>query len=212
MSTSLILVGAGGHARVLLDALELSGAKVIGLVDADASLAGGNVMGYPVLGDDGALAQYSPGSVSLVNAIGSVDSMQGRKAVYEKLRRAGHIFASVLHPSATLSRHARLAAGVQVMAGAVVQSGASLGEDTIVNTGATVDHDCRVGAHVHIAPGVTLSGDVHIGDETHVGAGATVIQGARIGARCMIAAGAVVTGGVRDGASVKGLPAREFSR
>jgi len=208
----VILVGAGGHARVLLDALELSGAKVIGLVDADASLARGDLMGYPVLGDDAVLERYAPGSVDLVNAIGSVDSMQRRKSVYEKLRRAGHVFASVVHPRATLSRHARIAAGVQVMAGAVVQPGASLGENTIVNTGANVDHDCRVGAHVHIAPGVTLSGNVQIGDETHVGAGATVIQGTRIGARCLIAAGSVVTGGVRDGASVKGLPAREFSR
>lgn len=208
----IILIGAGGHARVLLDALELNGAKVIGLVDADASLADRDVMGYPVLGNDDVLAQYAPGSVELVNAIGSVDSMQRRRSVYEKLRRAGHVFASVLHPRATLSRHARMAAGVQVMAGVVVQPGASLGENTIVNTGASVDHDCRVGAHVHIAPGVTLSGNVQVGDETHVGAGAAVIQGVRIGARCLIAAGAVVTGGVRDGASMKGLPAREFSR
>lgn len=208
----VILIGAGGHARVLLDALELNGAKVLGLVDADASLANRDVMGYPVLGNDDVLAQYAPGSVELVNAIGSVDSMQRRRSVYENLRRTGHAFASVIHPRATLSRHAQMAAGVQVMAGAVVQPGASLGENTIVNTGATVDHDCRVAAHVHIAPGVTLSGNVQVGEETHVGAGATVIQGVRIGARCLIAAGAVVTDGVRDGASMKGLPAREFSR
>jgi len=208
----VILVGAGGHARVLLDALELSGANVIGLVDADASLTDRDVMGFLVLGNDDVLGQYPPGSVDLVNAIGSIDSMQRRKSVYEKLCRAGHVFASVIHPRATLSRHALMAAGVQVMAGAVVQPGASLGENTIVNTGATVDHDCRVGAHVHIAPGVTLSGNVQVGDGTHVGAGATVIQGVRIGAHCLIAAGAVVVDNVQDGASVKGLPAQEFSR
>ena len=148
----LILIGAGGHARVLLDALELIGRKVIGLLDANASLAQRDVMGHPVLGDDDVLRQHAPGSVELVNAIGSVDSMILRKSVYEKLRRTGHVFVSVFHPRATLSRHALAAAGVQLMAGAVVQAGARLGEDTIVNTGATVDHDCMVGAHVRIAP------------------------------------------------------------
>ena len=208
----LILIGAGSHARVLIDALEATGAKVVGLLDADVSLAGGKVMGYPVLGGDDVLRQHAPGSVGLVNAIGSVDSMRLRKSVYEKLRSAGHVFASVIHPRATLSRHAVAAQGVQLMAGAIVQAGASLGEDTIVNTGATVDHDCVIGAHVHIAPGVTLSGNVLVGDETHVGAGTTVIQGVRIGAGCTVAAGAVVLRDVRDGTRVKGLPAREFSR
>jgi len=208
----LILIGAGGHARVLLDALELAGAKILGLLDADASRAERELMGYRVLGDDAVLRQHAPGSVALVNAIGSIDSMQARKQVYEKLRRAGHVFESVIHPRATVSRHALAAAGVQVMAGAVVQAGAHVGEDTIINTGASVDHDCIVGAHVHIAPGVTLSGNVRVGDETHVGTGAIVMQGVRIGARCTVGAGAVVLKEVRDGTRVKGLPAREFSR
>jgi len=210
--TPLILIGAGGHARVLLDALELAGARILGLLDTNASLAEREVAGYRVLGDDEVLRQHAPGTVELVNAIGSVDSMQARKRVYEKLRRAGHVFASVIHPRATVSRHALAAAGVQIMAGAVVQAGARLGEDSIVNTGASVDHDCVVGAHVHVAPGATLSGKVRIGDETHIGAGAVVIQGVRIGARCTVAAGAVVLKEVRDGTRVKGLPAREFSR
>jgi sugar O-acyltransferase (sialic acid O-acetyltransferase NeuD family) len=212
MSTPLILVGAGGHARVLLDALALSGAKVIGLVDADASLKNRDVMGFPILGDDEVLRRHAPGTIELVNAIGSVGSMRLRKSVYDKLRGAGHVFATVFHPRATLSPHSLLGAGAQIMAGAVVQPGARLGEDTIVNTGATVDHDCVVGAHVHIAPGVTLSGNVSVGDETHIGAGATVIQGVRIGARCTVGAGAVVLDDVRDGVSVAGVPAREFSR
>jgi UDP-perosamine 4-acetyltransferase len=197
---------------VLLDALALSGATVIGLVDANASLASCDVMGFPILGNDEVLREHGPGSVELVNAIGSVGSMRLRKSVYEKLRGLGHVFVSVLHPRATVSRHALMAAGVQIMAGAVVQPGARVGEDTIVNTGATVDHDCVIGTHVHIAPGVTLSGNVSVGEETHVGAGATVIQGVRIGARCTVAAGAVVLDDVRDGVSVAGVPAREFSR
>lgn len=205
----VILVGAGGHALVLLDALSLVHTVVLGLVDSDPSLAGRKVLGYPVLGADTALRAHAPGTVRLVNAIGSVGSMARRRSVFESLRGAGHSFASVLHPSAIVSRHAVAAPGVQIMAGAVVQACASIGENTIVNTGATVDHDCSIGAHVHLAPGVTLSGNVRIGDETHVGAGATVIQGVRIGARCTVAAGAVVLGDVADGTTVAGVPAKE---
>lgn len=211
MSTEMpvILVGAGGHALVLLDALALSHTAVLGLVDTDPALAGRQVLGFAILGGDEVLRGYAPGTVRLVNAIGSVGSMKLRRLVYGSLRGAGHSFASVLHPSATVSRHAVVAFGIQVMAGAVVQACASIGENTIVNTGATVDHDCRIGAHVHLAPGVTLSGNVQVGDETHVGPGATVIQGVRIGTRCNVAAGAVVLSDVADGTTVAGVPARE---
>ena len=200
MSTiHVILIGAGGHARVLLDALTSSGAAILGLVDKDPALVGQKVLGYEVLGDDEVVRKHAPGSVRLVNAIGSNKTMDKRWSVYEAWRKAGYTFASVQHPSAIVSRHATAAAGVQVMAGAVVQACASIGENTIVNTGATVDHDCEIGAHVHLAPGVTLSGNVWVGDGTHIGTGAAVIQGRRIGARCTVAAGAVVVSDVADG-------------
>jgi sugar O-acyltransferase (sialic acid O-acetyltransferase NeuD family) len=208
----VILVGAGGHARVLLDALSLSGKAILGLVDANPALIGRKILGFEVLGGDEALRRHAPGTIRLVNAIGSASSMERRRSVYEAWRRAGHSFASVQHPGAIVSRHAIAAAGVQVMAGAVVQASAIIGENTIVNTGATVDHDCDVGAHVHLAPGVTLSGNVQVGDSTHVGAGATVIQGVRIGARCTIAAGAVVLSDVADGTTVAGVPAKEVRK
>lgn len=205
----VILIGAGGHARVLLDALSLSGAAILGLVDKDPALIGQKVLGYEVLGGDEEVRKRAPGTIRLVNAIGSDKAMDRRRSVYETWRKAGYSFASVQHPGAIVSRHAMTAAGVQIMAGAVVQACASIGENTIVNTGATVDHDCNIGAHVHLAPGVTLSGNVHVGDGTHVGTGAKVIQGRRIGARCTIAAGAVVVRDVADGTTAKGIPARE---
>jgi len=210
--TPVILVGAGGHALVLLDALSLSRAVILGLVDTDPALIGRKVLGFDVLGGDEALRRHAPGTVRLVNAIGSAKSMDRRRSVYESLRTAGHSFASVFHPGAIVSRHAEAAPAVQIMAGVVVQACANIGENTIINTGATVDHDCRIGAHVHLAPGVTLSGNVHVGDETHVGAGATVIQGVRIGARCTVAAGAVVLSDVADGTTVAGMPARRMQQ
>jgi UDP-perosamine 4-acetyltransferase len=197
----VIVIGAGGHALVLLDALAANKREVLGLVDNDTSLHGGTLLGFPILGGDDALGRYDRGSVELVNAIGSasVRRLERRRRVYEALVAQGHAFASVVHPSAVVSRHAVLARGTQVMAGAVVQAQASIGENSIVNTRASIDHGCRIGSHVHVAPGVTLSGDVTVGDETHLGVGATVVQGVRIGMRCMVNAGAVAKNNLADG-------------
>ena len=96
---AVLLIGAGGHARVLLDALLLAGAEVLGLLDADPALKGAAVLGYPVLGGDEVLRQRPPGSVTLVNAIGSTKSMARRRTLYMELRSRGHRFASVVHPS-----------------------------------------------------------------------------------------------------------------
>ncbi len=207
----VMLIGSGGHALVLLDALLLTGATVIGLTDADPGRRGATVLGHAVLGGDDVLERYAPGSVALVNAVGSTGSTARRRHVYERLRGAGYGFARVIHPQAVIARSASLESGVQVMAGAVIQAGARIGENCIVNTGATVDHGCRVGAHVHVAPGVTLSGDVVLGDCTHVGAGATVKQRVRIGRDCIVGAGAVVLNDLSDGVTAVGIPAKATS-
>jgi sugar O-acyltransferase (sialic acid O-acetyltransferase NeuD family) len=208
----VIIVGCGGHARVLMDALSLQGVAVAGLTDADATRHGQRISGFEVLGDDSVLERFAPQSTVLVNGIGSTASMDGRKAVFERLKARGYRFFTVVHPSAVLAQDVVLEEGAQVMAGAVIQTGASVGRNSIVNTGARVDHDCRVGAHVHLAPGVVLSGDVEIGEGSHVGTRAAIVQGIRVGAGCLVAAGAVVVKDVAAGARVAGVPAKDLRR
>lgn len=207
---AIVVVGAGGHARVLLDALACRGIVVAGLTDPDPSLAGRVLDGIGVLGRDEILEGYPPGSTVLVNALGSTSTMAPRRALFERLKSRGYEFLTVLHPAAVVSRGAVLGEGVQAMAGVIVQPGARVGANCILNTGAQVDHDCVVGAHSHIAPGATLSGCVSIGEDTHVGTGAIVVQGVRVGAGCLVAAGSVVTRNVDDGGRVAGVPARRM--
>jgi UDP-perosamine 4-acetyltransferase len=206
----VLLIGAGGHARVLMDALGRCGIAVAGLVDADAAKYGTLVGGAPVLGDDAVLGGHPPASTVLVNAIGTVESTAVRRAVYDRLKAGGYRFLTVTHPSAVIAPDAVLEEGAQVMAGAIVQAGAVIGANSIINTGAQVDHDCRIGAHVHLAPGTTLSGAVTVGEDSHVGTSATVVQGVRIGRGCLVAAGAVVAQHVADGERVAGVPARSL--
>jgi sugar O-acyltransferase (sialic acid O-acetyltransferase NeuD family) len=190
--TSVIIIGASGHARVLLDALQLSGCKVLGFVDPAFSKGALGPGGLPVLGGDDALRGFSTSEVQLVNGVGSIGPTTSRGAVYRRGKEHGFSFATVVHGSAVVSASAILGEGVQIMAGCVVQCGAAIGANSIINTRASVDHDCKIGETVHIAPGATLSGNVRVGDRTHIGTGAVVIQGISIGADSLVAAGAVV--------------------
>lgn len=208
MSELGIVIGAGGHARVLLDTLQQQNVPILGLVDVDEALRGTRMLGELVLGGDEVVYRYCPEDVLLINAIGSIRQPVIRQNVYERFKSLGYRFMTIIHHSAVVSPQATLAEGVQVMAGAVVQAGSLIGENVIVNTSASVDHDCTVGRHVHLSPRTTLCGNVRVGDVTHIGAGATVIQGVVIGHSVLIGAGALVLQDVSDNNTAVGVPAR----
>ena len=190
----VIVIGAGGHARVVADALLCAGANVLGFTDIDPINWGQVHFGLPVLGGDDVLASHDPSAVRLANGIGMVDARGSmlRRQLQEELVSRGWTFISVRHPSATISPRARLAVDAQVMAGATIQPGAAIEAGAIINTRAVVEHDVLVGAWSHVAPGAVICGDVQLGEHTHVGAGATVRQGLRISDRCLVGLGAAV--------------------
>lgn len=208
MNLPVIVIGAGGHAKVLLEILSGQRVDVLGVTDAAFTERKTNFMGFPVLGTDEILFTYAPQAVQLVNGVGSVQDMHKRKDIFVNFKRLGFNFTKVIHRTAVVSGWASLGEGVQLMAGAVVQPGSSVGDNAIINTRAAVDHDCLIGSHAHLSPGVTLSGGVEVGEGVHIGTGATVIQGIRIGAYAVVAAGAVVVRNVPAGAKVMGVPAR----
>jgi len=209
LNLPVIVVGGGGHAKVLVSTLLLQHRRLLGFVDLKPALP--PLLGIAHLGDDAAVFLHPPNQVRLVNGVGSIDSTVSRRAVYEKFLERQYIFETVIHPSAIIAPEVHIEDGVQVMAGAVVQPGSRLGANVIINTGARVDHDCSIDAHAHIAPGVTLSGDVHIGKGAHIGTGASIIQGVKVGAASIVGAGAVVVGDVPAGVTVIGVPARSVT-
>ena len=201
----IVIVGGGGHARVLLDILRLRKQVITGYTDVKVRAP----MPLKYLGDDAAfIKKHSPREVVLVNGIGSVGLPQARREVYERFKKAGFVFLSVIHPRAVIASDAVLGEGVQAMAGTVVNTGARAGENVIINTLSSVDHDSNIGAHTHIAPGVTVCADVHIGEGCHAGTGAKFIQGLRIGDGVLICAGAVVVKDIASHQQAAGVPAR----
>jgi len=199
MNRPVIVLGGGGHAKVVIDSLLAAGATVAGL--CDPALQAGTIgpLATRVLGGDEALDGFTPAEVFLANGVGSTGSTELRRTVFERAKARGFEFATVVHPSAVIGREVSLEEGAQVMAGAVVQPGTVLGRNCLVNTRASVDHDCIVGAHAHIAPGVTLCGGVRVGAGAHVGTGGSVIQGIEIGASSLVRAGTATTAPVPDG-------------
>ncbi len=142
--------------------------------------------------DDVLLQKYHPDEVDLVNGLGSLPSKDLQWKLYERFTSLGYLFTSVISPHAILSGYVELGQGVQIMAGVIVQAGARIGDNTLLNTGCIVEHDCCIGPHNHLAPGASLSGGVTTGICVHIGTGANVIQNLNIGDHAVIGAGTTI--------------------
>lgn len=206
MSKPLLIIGAGGHASVLVDILREQNRDIIGIVSPEIDRSRKVFQGvchYPY--DDDAL-RFKPDAILLVNGIGSLPKSNLRSKIYDKFVKLGFQFASVIASDAKISDFAELCHGVQVMHGAIIQAGTIIGENTIINTGAIIDHDGDIGLNNHIAPGVTLSGQVQTKENVHIGTGASVIQSVLIGKNTVIGAGSTITKNVAE--NVVCFPAR----
>jgi sugar O-acyltransferase (sialic acid O-acetyltransferase NeuD family) len=201
----LYLIGAGGHASVILDALEGVDLRVSGVITNDAKESFQNI---PILGNDEFALSLDPKKVEFVLGVGTINNSGLRSKIYTRYKELGFSFVSVKHNSAVISSNANLAEGCQVLAGAIVGPGANIGANTIINNRALIEHHCEIGAHCHVGPGAVVCGGVRLGEGSFIGAGSTTIQGVEIGAEVLVAAGATVVCNILNGARVKGTPAK----
>lgn len=207
----VLILGAGGHGRVVLEALR-SKQSAAAFLDASEELQGRSVDGVRVEGGDEKLEKLSPRKIVLVNGVGADADVGRRRAVFESARAKGFRFPPVVAGSAVVSTLARLDEGAQILTRAIVHPGASVGENVVVNTAAVVEHDVELGAHAFVGPGAVLLGGCRVGRSCFVGGGAVVLPGVSIGDGALIGAGAVVTADVPAGARYAGVPARSLAR
>ena len=193
MNKPVIVLGAGGHASVLVDMLRQLDIDILGIVSKEKPSENGIFSGIPWYKNDEDVLNFEKSTVLLVNGIGSMPGNEIRYKVHSKFKQLGYGFYSVISPKAIVSSYITLAEGIQIMPGCIVNTNVSVGEATILNSGAIIEHDCTIGKHNHIAPGAVLSGSVITEDFVHIGTGAQVIQGMCIGERTLVGAGATVT-------------------
>lgn len=208
----VVIIGAGGHGRVVLDILRVAGrVRVVGFLDADGGLAGTRVDDVEVLGPVNLLPRLKQDRRARA-AIVAIGDNRVRRRYLDKILAAGLEPLNAVHPAAIVSPRATVGMNVVICAGAIVAADATIGDSVIVNTGAQVDHECVVEAGAHLAPGAILAGRVQVGADAFVGLGARVIQCLMVGAGALVAAGAVVVRDVEPNARVAGVPARPMSR
>ena len=200
-----IILGGGGHARVLVNTIRRLGRKILGYTDPSSNASLATDVEY--LGGDEVLQEYALDEVVLAVGLGSARDTARRTRLFNETHFEEYDFPPVVHPQAFVASEAMLGEGAQVMAGAVVQPGTQVGENVIVNTNASVDHDCDIRRHVHVAPGATISGGVTLEEGVHIGTGASIIQEIQVGEQSIIGAGAVVIEDVPPETTVIGVPA-----
>ncbi|NVK04801.1 MAG: acetyltransferase [Flavobacteriia bacterium] len=197
----LLIYGASGHGKVVLQVANELGFECSGFIDDDeskSSFAGLSVHRTSIL------ASHSDTAIFI--GIGSNDI---RKSIAKKFPESN--YAKLVSNYAVVGPDVNINQGTIVMPGSVINDGTTIGAHVVINTSASIDHDCVIGDFVHVAPNGTLCGDVHVGEGSFIGAGATIIPGVRVGRNCIIGAGSTVLRDVLDNTTVVGNPARSLS-
>jgi len=188
----LILIGGGGHASLMGEILIGTSRNVLAVVCPESTQDNAILSRFYHVRNDEYVLQFPPDSVELVMGIGKMPGSALRQQVMSTFSNFGYTYASVISPTALVSRFATVSEGVQILPGAIVNAFAHLAANAIINSGSIVEHDCHIGDHVHIAPGALLCGGVTVGSETIVGPRATIARGCSIGSRVLIGAGSAV--------------------
>lgn len=207
MAVPLAILGAGGHAKVVIDIVERMGThSIVGAFDDDPSKWGTQVLGYEVLARiDEFLLHWRSRCTEVVIGVGSNPVRQN---LYRRLSERAFCAVTLVHPTAAVARDVEVGEGTVIMAQAAVNPGCRIGPCAVINTSASVDHDCVLGECVFIAPGARLGGDVRVGDLSFVGIGSSIIPGRTVGWNVTVGAGAAVITDVPDGVTAAGVPAR----
>ena len=203
MKSDLVIIGAGGHGRVVAD-IALKSEKYKNIYFLDDAVTS-DQLGLPVLGTVSEVNNFCATADFFV-AVGNSDA---RKRITEIIKSEGCSIATLVHPAAVIGKDVSIDEGSVIMAGVVINPCVKIGRGVIVNTSSSIDHDCRICDYSHISVGAHIAGMTTIGRGTWVGAGSTVIESLSVCDDCFIGAGSVVVKSIAESGKYFGVPARK---
>ena len=208
----IILIGGGGHSKVIIDIIRSNNEfEIVGITEKSSKLS--KVSDIPILGDDSILKElFHKGVEYAFLCIGISKDIYLRNRLYEKIKNIGFKIPTLIHRQAIVSPYAKIGQGTCVMAGAIINSHAQIGVNSVINTGSIIEHDCIVGDNTFISPGAILAGNVIVKNNSFIGMGSKIIEGKTIGNNVTIGAGAVVIDDIPDNCTAVGVPAKVIKK
>lgn len=209
MNKKIVLIGGGGHCKSVIDTITNNGEyEIIGITDTENRM-GDLVCGISIIGTDDMLQElFDTGINNAFITLGSIGSTDLREKLYDKAKKIGFTFPSIVDKSAVLSKTCEVGEGSFIGKGVILNVAVKIGRNCIINTGSIIEHDCVINDYVHIAPGCVLSGHVVIGRSSHIGTNTTIIQELTIGNHVLVGAGSVVVRSLKDNLKAYGNPCK----
>ena len=212
MKTKLILIGGGGHCKVCIDVIEQTGQfEIVGVLDL-AELVGTTVFDYQIIGTDQDITKYAELGYSFLITVGQIKSATLREKLFNKLRESEAEIATIVAPSAYVSEYSKIGTGSIVMNHVIVNAGATIGDNCILNNKCDIEHDVIIGNHTHISTGANVNGNCKVGSGVFIGSNATIANQIIIEDKVVIGAGAVVINNVNVGDIQAGNPAKSIKK
>lgn len=203
--TGILLIGGGGHCKAAIDVIEADGQfEIKGIVERAG--VGGEVLGYPIIGEDADLPHLVKATPAALVTIGQIKTSSARQRAFTTVLNAGAALPSIVSPKAHVSGHADVGAGTLVMHGAVINAAAQVGANCILNSLSLVEHDAIVGDHCHISTGARVNGDAKIGERCFIGSGAIIKNGVTIGAGSVVGAGCIIGAALPPNSFIRSTP------
>ncbi len=202
----VIVIGTGGHARVVLSILSyINNVEIIGLADRDKAFIGKSILGYKIITTWDQVTEFFYKGINQVSL--AVGDNEERAQLFYRFKERGFNILGGIHPTAVIEKGLNISEGVIVCAGAIIGTQVNIGPNSIINTGSIIDHECIIGEHVHIAPGCSIAGRVSIKSKAFIGIGSVIKEKITIGQKTVVGAGSVVVKDIPDEVVAYGTPA-----
>ena len=203
----IIIIGSGGHSRVVIDTIENIGFNIFGIIDINYKSQKEKIFNYKIIGDITIVESLNPKNYDIVLAIGDNNK---REEYFSKLLYKGFTIPTIIHPTAILSKKVIIGNGVFINSGAIINAGVEIADNTIINTGSIIEHEVKIKENCHICPGVKIGGRVSIGKNTFIGIVSSIKDYIQIGDNVKVGAGSVIINNIKKGLTVVGVPGKEI--